>query len=259
MDIIKHNSKAWDGQVKAGNMWTKPVSSEIIEDARKGQLGIYLTPTKIVPREWFGNLKGKKVLCLASGGGQQGPILSAAGGEVTVFENSREQLKGDEYVAEREGLNIKTIQGDMKDLSCFEDENFDLIVHPVSNVFVDNILVVWKDPARVLKNNGTLISGITNPINYIFNDKKLDKGIFEVKYSIPYSDLESLSKEEIDEYIEKNYPFEFGHTLENQIKGQIDAGFVITGFYEDTYGGKYILDKYINTYIATRAVKTKIK
>jgi len=259
MDIIKHNSKAWDGQVKAGNMWTKPVSSEIIEDARRGQWGIYLTPTKIVPREWFGDLKGKKVLCLASGGGQQGPILSAAGAEVTVFDNSIEQLKGDKYVAEREGLNIKTIQGDMRDLSCFEDESFDLIVHPISNVFVDNILVVWKEAARVLKNNGTLISGISNPINYIFDYKKLDKGIFEVKYSIPYSDLGSLSKEDIDEFIEKDYPFEFGHTLEEQIKGQIDAGFVITGFYEDTYGGKSILDKYINTYIATRAVKTSCK
>lgn len=259
MDIKKHNSKAWDGQVKAGNMWTKPVSSEIIEDARRGQWGIYLTPTKIVPREWIGDLKGKKVLCLASGGGQQGPILSAAGGEVTVFDNSREQLNGDEYVAEREGLNIRTIQGDMRDLSCFEDESFDLIVHPVSNVFVDNILVVWKEAARVLKNSGTLISGIANPINYIFDYKKLEKGVFEVKYSIPYSDLESLSKEEIDEFIEKDYPFEFGHTLEDQIKGQIDAGFVITGFYEDTYGGKSILDKYINTYIATRAVKTSCK
>ncbi|GAA0122401.1 class I SAM-dependent methyltransferase [Clostridium faecium] len=259
MDIIKHNSKAWDGEVKAGNIWTKPVTSEIIEDAKKGEWGIYLTPTKKVPREWFGDLNGKKVLCLASGGGQQGPILSAAGAEVTVFDNSKEQLKGDEYVAEREGFNIKTIQGDMRDLSCFEDEKFDLIVHPISNIFVDDILVVWKEAARVLKNNGTLVSGISNPINYIFDYKKLDKGIFEVKYSIPYSDLENLSKEEMDEFIEKNYPFEFGHTLEDQIKGQIDAGFVITGFYEDTYGGKSALDKYINTYIATRAVKTNIE
>lgn len=259
MDIIKHNSKAWDGEVKAGNIWTKPVTSEIIEDAKKGEWGIYLTPTKKVPREWFGDLNGKKVLCLASGGGQQGHILSAAGAEVTVFDNSKEQLKGDEYVAEREGFNIKTIQGDMRDLSCFEDEKFDLIVHPISNIFVDDILVVWKEAARVLKNNGTLVSGISNPINYIFDYKKLDKGIFEVKYSIPYSDLENLSKEEMDEFIEKNYPFEFGHTLEDQIKGQIDAGFVITGFYEDTYGGKSALDKYINTYIATRAVKTNIE
>ncbi|MBS5825076.1 MAG: class I SAM-dependent methyltransferase [Clostridium argentinense] len=259
MDIIKHNSKAWDGEVKAGNIWTKPVTSEIIEDAKKGEWGIYLTPTKKVPREWFGDLNGKKVLCLASGGGQQGHILSAAGAEVTVFDNSKEQLKGDEYVAEREGFNIKTIQGDMRDLSYFEDEKFDLIVHPISNIFVDDILVVWKEAARVLKNNGTLVSGISNPINYIFDYKKLDKGIFEVKYSIPYSDLENLSKEEMDEFIEKNYPFEFGHTLEDQIKGQIDAGFVITGFYEDTYGGKSALDKYINTYIATRAVKTNIE
>lgn len=56
---------------------------------------------------------------------------------------------------------------------------------------------------KIAKNEGILISGIANPINYIFDYKKLDKGIFEIKHSIPYLDLESLSKEDIDEFIEK--------------------------------------------------------
>ena len=52
--------------------------------------------------------------------------------------------------------------------------------------------------------------------NNIFDYKQLDKGVFEIKHSIPYSDLESFTIEEIDEYIENKMPFEFGHTLEDQ-------------------------------------------
>jgi 2-polyprenyl-3-methyl-5-hydroxy-6-metoxy-1,4-benzoquinol methylase len=70
------------------------------------------------------------VLCLASGGGQQGPILAAAGARVTVFDNSPQQLAQDRFVARREGLTLETVEGDMRDLSVFADVSFDLIVHP---------------------------------------------------------------------------------------------------------------------------------
>ena len=79
------------------------------------------------------------MLCLASGGGQQGPILAAAGANVTVFDNSPRQLAQDRLVADREGLAIETVLGDMADLSAFPDARFDLIVHPVSNVFVPDV------------------------------------------------------------------------------------------------------------------------
>ena len=79
------------------------------------------------------------------------PILSARGCRSYCFDNSKEQLKGDEYVAEREGFNIKTIQRRYERFILLEDEKFDLIVHPISNIFVDDILVVWKEAQRVLK------------------------------------------------------------------------------------------------------------
>ncbi|MGD9677625.1 MAG: class I SAM-dependent methyltransferase [Vulcanibacillus sp.] len=255
MDYVKYNSKAWDNEVKIGNEWTKPVSSETIEAAKNGEWEIVLTPTKVVPKDWFGDLLNKKVLCLASGGGQQGPVLAAAGANVTVFDNSIEQLKSEEYVAKRDGLKIRTIQGDMRDLSCFKNEEFDLIVHPVSNIFVDNIILVWNEASRVLKKGGRLLSGIANPLLFIFDYNQLRRGIFEVMHSIPYSDLTSITTEELNKYINSNEPISFGHSLEDQIKGQLDAGFVLTGFYEDDHGGISPLDKYIKTFIATCAVK----
>jgi ubiquinone/menaquinone biosynthesis C-methylase UbiE len=257
MDILEHNRKAWDRQVENQNKWTVPVSPEEIAEARQGRWKIVLTPTKPVPLEWFPPIKGLDVLCLASGGGQQGPILAAAGANVTVFDNSPGQLGQDRMVAEREGLQIKTVQGDMRDLSAFPDQSFDLIVHPTSNGFVPDVLPVWKESFRVLRPGGSLLAAFGNPVIYIFDYEKYEHGELEVKHSLPYSDLESLSEEQKQRFIEEGEPFEFGHTLEDQIGGQLAAGFVLIGFYEDTatFPDSEPITKYLPIYIATRALK----
>jgi hypothetical protein len=55
--------------------------------------------------------------------------------------------------------------------------------------------------------------------------------------------------------------FEFSHTLEDQIGGQLDVGFVLTGFFEDSYGQEVndALTNYMPTFIATRAIKPPYK
>ncbi|HEX3047797.1 MAG TPA: class I SAM-dependent methyltransferase [Bacillota bacterium] len=255
MDILTHNREAWNHEVSQGNIWTKPVDSRLIAEARSGRWSVLLTPTKPVPRVWFGDLGHRKVLCLASGGGQQGPILAAAGAEVTVFDNSPAQLAQDRMVAERDGLIIRIEQGDMRDLGRFPAETFDLVFHPVSNNFVDDVNEVWRECYRVLKNGGCLLAGFSNPLTYIFDFQEWDEHHnLVVKYRIPYSDLEQLPKEQLKARIEAKLTLEYGHSLADQIGGQIQAGFVINGFYEDSSGGD-LLDPYINTFIATRAMK----
>src|SRR4051794_19772198 len=138
-DILTYNRQAWDRQVERGNRWTVPVGPEEVARARRGDWRIVLTPTKPVPTDWFPSLRGLDVLCLAGGGGQQGPILAAAEANVIVLDNSPEQLAQDRLVAEREGLVIETVRGDMADLSVFPVARFGLIVHPVSNVFVPDV------------------------------------------------------------------------------------------------------------------------
>lgn len=260
MNYKKYNQNAWDQKAFQKDIWTQPVSSEVVDQGRKGQLEIVLTPTKNIPRHWFPKeLKNLKVLCLASGGGQQGPVLAAAGAEVTVLDYSQQQLEQDILVANREGLDIKTVQGDMMDLSMFEDESFELIVHPWSNCFVEDVEKVWSESARVLKYGGLLLSGFGNPLDYIFDLKEMEKGNLLVRHSIPYSDLKDLSEDELSEMLyDKGEPLTFGHSLEDQIGGQLRAGFVITDFYEDSSGGDGPLDKFINIGMATRAVKFKI-
>ena len=253
MNHIEENSRIWDERARNNDTWSIPVTTEAIALARKGDWSIVLTPTKAVPTNWFPeDLRGRKILCLAGGGGQQGPVLAAAGADVTVFDNSRKQLEKDEYVAQRDNLTIRTVQGNMQDLSVFEDGSFDCIVHPWSNGYVDDILPVWRECARILRRNGLLLSGFGNPIECIFNAEKLEQGTFAVEHRIPYADIDHLDDPAIKALAE-NDGYLWSHTLEEQIQGQIAAGFAIVGFYEDK--GGTALDNYINSSIATKAVK----
>jgi ubiquinone/menaquinone biosynthesis C-methylase UbiE len=255
MDVQGYNREAWDRQVEDGNQWTVPFGPEVIEAARQGQWEVLLTDQKYVPRAWFPEMVGADVLCLASGGGQQAPTFAAAGANVTVLDNSPKQLAQDRLVAERESLYIKTVQGDMRDLGTFADESFDLVFHPVSNLFVPEVRPVWNEAFRVLRKGGALLAGFLNPVVYVF-DLELadDTGEVRVRYSLPYSDATSRTEEELGRQMERREPLEFSHTLEEQIGGQIEAGFVISGFYEDRHRDDPIA-AHMPTFVATKAIK----
>jgi SAM-dependent methyltransferase len=262
MDVAAYNRTAWNEQSKkAGSRWCQPVSSDEIQAARQGVWSVILTPNKCVPTKWFGSLKGKRVLCIASGGGQQAPILAAAGAHVTSFDNSDRQLASDRFVAARDSIVLHTVRGDMANLSAFDTESFDLLFHPVSNVFVENLEPVWKECFRVLKWNGRLLAGFTNPLFFLFDHEEARKtGVLQVKYSLPYSDLKSLSKEKKAKIRKERLAYEFGHTLEHQIGGQLAAGFLISELYEDGWDDEATpLNKFTSLYIATLARKFRLE
>lgn len=252
--VLNHNRKAWNLEVENGNPWTIPASPETIARARLGDWKIFLTPTRSVPAAWFPELGGCRVLCLASGGGQQGPILAAAGADVTVLDNSPRQLQADINVARREGLDLKAVDGDMADLSAFMDGSFDLIIHPVSNCFVPDILPVWREAFRVLRPGGRLMTGFIHPVDFLFDEDLSEQGIFQLKYQMPYSDLTSISAVERTARYGADELYEFGHTLSDQIGGQLDAGFLLAGFYEDVSEDEKI-NAFMPNFIATLAVK----
>jgi SAM-dependent methyltransferase len=257
MNIEEYNSRAWDDEVEKGISWSIPVTSEAIEKARRGEWEIVLTPQKSVPREWFGEIAGRDVLCLASGGGQQAPILAAAGARATSFDNSARQLAQDRLVADRDGLEIRLEKGDAADLSRFSDASFDLIFHPCSNCFIPVLEPVWRECFRVLRRGGAMLVGFTKPEIFIFDRQAEEhEGVLRVRHALPYSDTESLGAAERAAVLASGRPLEFSHTLEEQIGGQIAQGFVITGFYEDYWGGEESLfDKYFPAFVALRSEK----
>lgn len=242
------NAKAVDEWVKAGWEWGKPISHEAFEKAKRGEWNVLLTPTKPVLHEWFGELKNKKILGLASGGGQQMPVFAALGAKCTVLDYSEMQLENERMVAEREGYEIEIVRADMSKPLPFENESFDLIFHPVSNIYIKDVLPLWKECFRVLKKGGVLLSGLDNGLTYAFdNDEK------ELCFTLPF---DPLKNEEHRKFLEKdNSGFQFSHTIEEQLGGQLKAGFRLTDIFGDTSGAGNLHEHNIETFIATRAVK----
>ena len=256
VDPGAHNRAAWDKLVQEGNEWTRPVSAEDVERARRGDWSIVLIGHEPLDRSWLPtDLTGKDVLCLASGGGQQGPILAAAGARVTVFDNSPRQLAQDEMVAARDGLQLRIVLGDMRDLGAFDDAGFDVVFHPVSNLFVPDLAPVWRECFRVLRPGGALLTGFVNPDVYLFDHEALDeRGELVVVHKLPYSDVTQYSAEERATKFGVDAPLEYSHTLADQIGGQLAAGFVLTGFAEAPHQSNASA-QHLSHYFATLAVK----
>ena len=257
MNIIEHNREAWDQESREGSAWSTPVDHEVILAARDGMWSVILTPTKAVPASWFGDVRGKDVLCLASGGGQQAPVLAAAGANVVSFDLSEEQLKRDQEVARRENLVLRCVRGDMADLSELPAERFDLVFHPVSNLFVPDVAMVWRECFRVLKPGGSLLAGFMNPWFFLFDHVEASRtGALVVKHRLPYTEPDSLDIDRHRRWLKSGRAAEFSHSLESQIGGQIAAGFVITGLYEDYWSDEATpLNGFAPVAIATRALR----
>lgn len=238
----EHNRRAWDEQVRAGNPWTRPFAPEVIERAKRDDWSVVLTPLAPVPRAWFGELQGQDVLGLASGGGQQCPIFAAAGARVTSFDASDEQLAQDRYVAERDGLSLRTQQGDMHDLSVFADASFDLVFNPCSTCFVEDLPPVWREVARVLRPGGALLTGFVNPWVFLFEAGAFDRGELNVTNKLP-------AREEHDGLIQHS------HSFDEQLGGQLRAGLMITDMFEDSWPEWSALHGVAPAFMATRAIR----
>jgi SAM-dependent methyltransferase len=258
------NASIWDTWVKEKCTWTVPMQPHEVHEVSPDNYSLFLTPTKRVPDAWLGQIRGRSVLALACGGGQQVPVLAALGAQVTVLDNSPAQLETERLLAAEAGYAVSIVRHDMTDPLPFESGKFDLVVNPVSNSYVATVPPLWAECARVLRQRGHLIAGFANPIVYLFD--VFDQGL-RVSNKIPFDPREALSASDYD-IIKRRDGVQFGHTLEAQIAGQTAAGFQIIDMYEDyhpettdveydTFIGAIAsrLSKYIPIYIATCAVK----
>ena len=231
--------------------WTRPITHEEYEQTTAENYIVYLTPCVSVPHEWFGDLSGKKLLGLASGGGQQMPVFAKLGADCTLLDYSDRQLDADRAVAEREGYAINIVKADMTKCLPFDDAFFDIIFHPVSNCYIEDVQHVWNECYRVLKPGGVLLAGMDNGMNFLFAQ---DEEPLVVVNRLPYNPLK-MPKEEF-ERIAAEDGVQFSHTLEEQIGGQLKAGFLLRALYEDRdREGCGVIREYAPQYYATMAVK----
>jgi len=242
------NARTIDRWIAEGWEWGKPIDHETYVKAKNGDWSVLLTPTKPVPKAWFGQMKGKKILGLASGGGQQMPIFAALGAICTVLDYSDAQIASERMVSQREGYKIDIIQADMTKPLPFASETFDLIFHPVSNCYVREVEPIFRECFRILKPGGVLLSGLDTGINFIVDED--EKRIIN---ALPFDPLENPAH--LEQLRQQDCGVQFSHTLEEQLGGQLKAGFQLMALYEDTNGEGRLHEMHIPSFAATRAVK----
>ena len=275
LTLLEHEAAKWlpldnlrqvnwlPADVKEGWEWGKPISHECFDRAKNRDWDVLLTPTKPVPREWLGELKGKRILGLASGGGQQMPVFAALGAICTVFDYSPLQLESERMVAEREGYDIRIIRGDMTKRLPFEDGEFDIIFHPVSNCYVEDVRPIWRECFRVLRPGGRLLAGTDHYINYIVDSEEkrivnsinyiVDSEEKRIVNSLPFNPL--LNPDQRKQLEAEDAGMQFSHSLEEQIGGQLEAGFRLIALYEDTNGEGRLHEMNIPTFLAMLSLK----
>jgi SAM-dependent methyltransferase len=266
-DYADFNAKVIDEWVDGGWEWGKPVSHETIEHARRGDWSIGLAPQAVL-HEWFkpyidmethlfplkADGQRVKILGLAAGGGQQSAILAAAGADVTVFDYSDRQLESDRTLAASEGYEITTIKGDMSKPLPFADESFDIIVNPVSNVYIEDVKPLWRECYRVLRKGGLLLAGLDDGFQYLFDYDENDNAIWtSVTWSLPVNPLRN--PEQRARWDAKEDAIQFSHTFEEQVGGQCDAGFVITALRDAFNSDEEKKFPGFPPYVQTRAMK----
>ena len=248
MGYQEENAKIIDGWCKKGWQWGQPITHEEFLAAQNGEWKLLLTPTKPIPQEWLGDVKGKNILGLASGGGQQMPLMAALGAKCTLLDISAEQCASEAMVAKREGYEITIIQGDMTKPLPFCDECFDIIIHPVANCYIRDVRSLFKECARVLKKGGILVCGLDNEINCVFDDSQT-----KICYKLPFDPLNDPKVYE--DSINNDWGIQFSHPIEDQIGGQLDAGLRLSAIFEDTNGYGNLHEYRIPTFYATRSIK----
>lgn len=248
MDYTDINATTIDQWAEDGWTWARPIEHEEYVRAQKGDWFVLLSPTKPVPRDWFPEMKGAHVLGLASGGAQQMPVFAAQGAICTVLDYSETQIASEIAVAAREGYEINAIRADMTKPLPFADGSFDLIFHPVSNCYVKDVYPIWRECFRVLKKGGLLLSGLDNGLNYAFNHDET-----ALEDSLPFDPLADPAL--YRRSIEQGDGIQFSHTIEEQIGGQLKAGFTLCDIYQDTNGKGNLHEHNIPTIFVTKCIK----
>jgi len=217
---LQRNRQAYDRMVQAKHFLTQPVSAQELASPlltldAKGWLG--------------GNIRGWNVLCLAAGGGRQGPLYCAAGAQVTVLDISAAMLELDRQVCSHLGINYRIIQGDMSDLSMFGHDEFDLVAHPVSTCYVSNLEPVFSEVARVLRPNGLYVSQHKQPMN-LQASLEMVQGRYVVETPVGHA-AKPLSVGQ-SSLLREPDTIEFAHSLDSILGGICRAGLIIEAISE---------------------------
>ncbi len=224
-DVAQRNRNAWTRLVAAGCGYTRPwtgLTPELLRSFASGEIDVLPPPYAcIYPRDVLVDAAGKDVLCLASGGGQQSAVYGLLGARVSVLDLTKAQLEGDREAARHHNYRVSLVQGDMRDLSVFQDNSFDLVYQAISICFVPELREVYRQVARVLRPGGLYRVGHCNPATQLVEETSWDGVGYRV--SSPYSSGDVGDADAA----------EFRHLFADIFNGLVEHDFLIRGVWED--------------------------
>jgi len=227
-DIAQTNRERWNALARANVQYSQPFLDFTPEQAA----------AHVYRHGVIQDVRGKRVLCLASGGGQDSAAFGLLGANVTVLDLSDVQLERDRQAAEHHGLQVTTLHGDMRDLSAFADHSFDVVWQVYSINFVPSVEPVFREVARVLKPGGIYFVQFHNPFiqsldNDAWNGEAYPlKGLYldgeDMSHSFPHWDVEQPD----GTTVRLAGPHEFRHTLSTVLNTLVGYGFILLGLWE---------------------------
>ena len=246
------NRRAWDRLVDQKSRFAKAAEDDE-----------FINPLKTVDGKlgWLAaGVHGRKLLCLAAGGGRQSALYAAAGADVTVVDISPKMLELDREVAAERKLNIKTIEASMDNLSMIADRSFDIVIQPVSTCYVPSITPVFAEVARVLRPQGIYISQHKTPTN-LQSDVEGKKGGYLIR-SLYYQDNSTPLPPVQGSRLREDGTAEFIHRWEEIVGGMCRTGFVVEDLVEPNHARGHANDgefghrcQYIAPYVRIKAVR----
>ncbi len=214
-----HNRQAWDALVRERERHTTPARDEDFADALAA----------INADGWLGeSIAGKRVLCLAAGGGRQSALYAAAGAIVTVVDLSPAMLALDRAVAAERRLSIRILEASMDDLSVLASAEFDIVVQPVSTCYVPDVGRVYREVARVVVPDGVYIAQHKQPASLQAAVSSSQRGY---QLTEPYYRAGPLPAVIGSQHREPG-TLEYLHRWEDLVGGLCRAGFVVEDLIE---------------------------
>ncbi|MGD9588498.1 MAG: class I SAM-dependent methyltransferase [Pyrinomonadaceae bacterium] len=225
-EVANYNRERWKALNAADALFTRP---QLELDIRSAGL-------QADPHQRLGDIRGLKVLCLGGGGGKQSVAFGLLGADVTVADLSPEQLEGDRLAAERHGLAVRTVEADMRDLSVFAADSFDIVDQPYSINLVPDCRGVFRQVAAVLRPRGRYRVVIANPIGMGVRQSDWNDGGYSISEAyidgarLTWDDQEWVYDRGLKADVPK--PVEYRQTLGRVLNGLIDLGFRVEHFSE---------------------------
>ena len=214
LQIQRHNQRVWDERARQGQAYTEPLTDEELSDPLRRRAALH----------WLGgDVRGRRLLCLAAGGGRHGVLYALAGAHVTVVDLSPEMLRIDRDVAAARGVSVQTVQASMDEMPMFAAGHFDFVVQPVSTCYVPDLGRVYAEVARVLAGGGIYMSQHKTPTSLQADVRPSSRGYELVE---PYYRQGPLSKA-AHGLLRETGALEYLHRWEDLVGGLCRAGFVI--------------------------------